>query len=111
MTAAVCYNLQYRTCHNGRKEDMNPNTTRSTLLAVVGGYLIYLAYSLAKDLINQAPTDLPPALMIVIIVLFSLSGIGIIIYAWTEWQKGKQPKEDTDQADGTTAMDDENDCK
>ncbi len=73
---------------------MNPNAGRSSIFAVVGAYLIYLAYGMLKDMINHVPTTMPQFLLILAIVLFTGIGITLLIYAWKLWKKGK---EDQDQ--------------
>ena len=73
---------------------MNPNTGRSSIFAIVGAYLIYLAYGMLKDLINKVPTTMPLFLLILFIVLFTGIGIALFGFAWKSWKKGK---EDTDR--------------
>ena len=73
---------------------MNPNAGRSSIFAVVGAYLIYLAYGMLKDMINHVSTTMPQFLLILAIVLFTGIGITLLIYAWKLWKKGK---EDQDQ--------------
>ena len=73
---------------------MNPNTGRSSLFAVAGGYLIYMAYELLKGLIDNTPTTMPRAVQIIVIVLFTGIGIALLVFAWKVWKKGR---EDQDQ--------------
>lgn len=61
---------------------MNPNTGRSSIFAVVGGYLIYMAYEILRDMINQVPTTMPKFLLILVITLFTGMGITLLIFAW-----------------------------
>lgn len=73
---------------------MNPNTGRSSIFAIVGAYLIYLAYGMLKDKIAQVPTTMPAFLQILFIVLFTGIGIALLVFAWKFWKKGR---EDQDQ--------------
>ena len=76
---------------------MNREKTRSSLLGVAGGYLMYLAYELFRDRGN-ADTTMTPAARVLFIALFVLAGAGLIVYALHEWRhSGKEeekPKED-----------------
>ena len=69
---------------------MNPNTGRSSIFVVVGGYLIYLAYGILKDMIDRVPTTMPPFLQILVIVSFTCIGIALFVFAWKTWKKGKE---------------------
>ena len=67
----------------------NPNMTRCSLFAVVGGYLIYLAYDMGKDLADNVPTTMPRWLLIIFIVLFAVIGVTLLVFTWKLWQKGR----------------------
>jgi len=73
---------------------MNPNTNRSMLYGLVGGYLIYMAYELTKNMINNVPTTMPRWLMILTVVAFSGIGIVLLVYAWKIWKKGREEKDE-----------------
>ena len=84
---------------------MNPNTGRSsvimkgkynsgvhaTLLAAVGGYILYLAWTLFEKYRDQTG-EMPPVLNIIAIVVFTLGGFGTLFYAWTVYRKGRKEK-------------------
>ena len=72
----------------------NKNTGRSSILALAGGYLLYLAYEMLKSLLANEPTTMPRALQITVIVLYTGIGIAVLVYAWKVWKKGR---EDQDQ--------------
>ena len=74
---------------------MKQSTNRSLLYALVGGYLLYTAYELLRNRINNVPTTMALWLAIVFIVLFTGVGITLLVYAWKIWKKGR---EDQDQA-------------
>ena len=71
---------------------MKPSTNRSLLLGVVGGYLIYLAYELLQGMINHTATTMPDWLTILVIVLFTLIGLGLLFFAWKVWKRGREAK-------------------
>ena len=73
---------------------MNQNTGRSSLIAIAGGYVLYLAYELLKSLIDNAPTTMPRVVQILAIVFFATAGISLLVFAWKIWKKGR---EDQDQ--------------
>ena len=68
---------------------MNPNMGRSSIFAVVGAYLTYLAYEFIRDMVNGVPTSMAPALTIVFAVLFAGIGITLLVFAWIFWRKGR----------------------
>ena len=73
---------------------MNPNTGRSSLLAVAGAYVIYLAYELLTSMIDNEPTTMPRVVQILAIALFTGAVIFLLVFAWKIWKKGR---EDQDQ--------------
>ena len=73
---------------------MKPNMGRSSIIAVVGGYLIYMDYEMLRDLINHVPTTMPQFLQILVGALFTGIGITLLVFAWKLWKKGR---EDQDQ--------------
>ena len=72
---------------------MNPNTGRSSIFAVVGAYLIYMAYEMLRDMINQVPTTMPRFLLILCIVLFAGIGVTLLVFAWKFWRKGREDQD------------------
>ena len=72
---------------------MNQSTGRASIFAVVGGYLIYMAYELLKNLIDDIPTTMSRFVQILFIVLFTGIGITLIIFAWRVWKKGKEDQD------------------
>ncbi len=69
---------------------MNPNSGRSSIFAIVGAYLIYMAYELLKSLIDKVPTTMPLFLQILFIILFTGIGITLLVFAWKTWKKGRE---------------------
>ena len=72
---------------------MNPNTGRSSIFAIVGAYLIYMAYEILKGMIDQVPTTMPRAVQIIVIVLFTGIGITLLVFAWKVWKKGREDQD------------------
>ena len=60
---------------------MNNSTGRSSLYAVAGAYLVYMAYELLKGLTDNSPTTMPRAVQILVIVLFTGIGITLVVFA------------------------------
>ena len=69
-------------------------STRSGLLALAGGYIIYLAWEMFQAMRNGT-TSIAPALNIVFIVFFVLAGSAVLFYAYRVWRKSK--KEDAEE--------------
>ena len=77
---------------------MNQNKSRASLIGIAGGYLIYLAYELMKNLIDDVPTTMPRWAAILAIVSFAVIGVVLLVYAYRIWKKGKEDR-DGDSAD------------
>ena len=71
---------------------LNPN--RSMLYGVVGGYLLYLAYELAKNMIDDVETTMPRWVGILAVVFFVGIGITLLVTAFRMWKKEKEDKDD-----------------
>ena len=69
---------------------MNGNM-RSSLMALVGAYLLYTAYELYEGLMRGS--TLPRALHIFFIIFFALGGIAVFVYAYRLWKKSKEGKD------------------
>lgn len=90
---------------------MNPKTGRSTIFALVGGYLIYLAYEILRNMIDRVPTTMPQFLQILVIVLFTGIGITLLVFAWKTWKKGREDQDqnpvDLEEKDNTATSEEE----
>ena len=74
------------------------------LLALVGGYVLYLAYQLFEKY-RTGTKEMPDVVFILAIVIFTTAGIGIFCFAWSIYRKaGKEDKDQSanpeDPADG-----------
>jgi len=72
--------------------------THAMLLALVGGYILYIAWHLLENLLSGVE-DIPRAAAIAAIVFFALAGIGVLIYAWKTWRKFKTSDSDHEELD------------
>lgn len=79
---------------------MVTNKNRSTLIGVVGGYLIYLAYDLYQNRVDPN-TTMTPFMRTLFIILFVLLGIGLLVYAWRCWKSSDadDAKEEAERKD------------
>ena len=68
---------------------MNSSSGRSSLLALAGGYVLYLAYEL-YDSIRKGTDTMPRAVTILFIVFFAVAGIAVLVYAAQIWRRGKK---------------------
>lgn len=60
---------------------MKNDKTHALLLALVGGYILYLAYQIFSNQQGGAG-DMPLAAAIAVIVLFAAGGLFALAYAW-----------------------------
>ena len=80
----------------GRRLCLNNGKTRSSLLGIVGAYLIYIAYELWQDLGNTETTMTTPA-RIVFMALFVLCGAALLVYAVIVWRRAEDQKEEDEK--------------
>ena len=81
---------------------MNQGKTRSSLLGIVGAYLLYTAYELFEGR-GDPNTTMTPAIRILFIAFFALAGAAILVYAWRVWKNsGKEEKEEPPKEDDNT---------
>lgn len=73
------------------------NKTHAMLLALVGVYVLYIAYRLFSGL-RSGEGDITGFLAIALIAFFALAGIGIFLYAWRVWKT--KPDETQKRDDG-----------
>ena len=76
----------------------NPNV-HSTLLALVGAYVLSIAWDFFADL-REGTTTMSRGLTAGLAVFFALAGLFVILYAWKVWRDGKKekPEEKRDDA-------------
>jgi len=79
------------------------NETRSMLFGLVGGYMLYLAYQVLHGTINGT-SSMSVAVTMLSVVFLSVSGLGIMAYAFRLWQryrKEQQAAESAEEAENT----------
>ena len=72
------------------------NSTHATLLAVIGGYLIYMAYQMLRDTLSGV-SSMPLTTTVILAGLMGLAGLGIIGYALYTWRVSAKASEDGEQ--------------
>ena len=77
---------------------MNNGKTRSSLLGVAGGYLIYLAWQLF-DARNDPNTTMTTVPRILFIALFVLAGAALLIYAFRSWKNSEKEEKENPPED------------
>ena len=68
--------------------------THATLLALVGGYVLYIAWHLLDNLRSGAE-DISPKAAIAAIAFFAVAGIAVLVYAWRVWRHAPKDGEDS----------------
>ncbi len=76
---------------------MRNDNVHATLLALVGAYILYLAYQILENFRGGAQ-EMPDYLYVTVIAAMALGGIGTLYYAWTVYSRArKAEKEKRDQ--------------
>ncbi len=66
--------------------------THASLLALAGGYIIYLAYEILRDHLN-GEGGMSDAIAILSVTVLFLGGLGALYYAWRVYRQSKKPEE------------------
>lgn len=83
---------------------MNNGKTRSSLLGVVGAYLLYTAYQLFEAR-GDTNTTMTPAVRILFIVFFVAAGAALLVYAVRVWKNSdKEQKEEEKERQDETSL-------
>ena len=72
---------------------MKNDKIHSSLLTLVGGYLLYIAYHLLENM-RKGSADMSRALFTVLIAAFAGVGIGVLFYAWKIWRRSRADEGD-----------------
>ena len=67
------------------------------LRAVVSGYLIYLGFTLIRDMLSGS-SDMAPVLGWGCGLLFMLAGALSVFYTWRRWRREQTPEEERKEA-------------
>ena len=68
------------------------NRNRAMLLALVGGYVIYLAYEMMRDEL-AGKSSMAMWLCILLVILMGAAGIAVLILAWKEPEEDEKPED------------------
>lgn len=68
---------------------MKNQNVHALLLALVGGYVLYLAYRIF-DALRLGKDEMPYALAVAAVAFFVLAGLGVLFYAWKVWQASRR---------------------
>jgi len=71
---------------------MNNKRTHAILMALVGAYIIYIAYSLMEKALSGA-NEMPMPAAIAFSAVFVSGGIGAIVYALKIWKQAMREEE------------------
>ena len=72
---------------------MRNDKVHATLLVLIGGYVIYLAYRIFENFRDGAQ-EMPDFLYVIVIAVLALGGLGTLYYAWTVYRNSvKKEKE------------------
>ena len=74
---------------------MRNEKIHSTLLGLVGAYLVYMAWHL-YELGREGDPSMTAPLRILFIAVFALAGLGVMFFAWTIWRKEKEKEQKGD---------------
>ena len=75
---------------------MNSKRTHAILMALVGAYIIYIAYSLMNKALSGA-NEMPMAAAIAFTAVFVSGRIGAIAYALKIWKQVKREESQKDE--------------
>jgi len=68
------------------------NSTHATLLAVIGGYLIYMAYEMVQNTLTGKST-MSMTTTVIAALIMALAGLGTIAYGVYTWRAGSKQQE------------------
>ena len=80
---------------------MKNEKVHSILLALVGGYLYYLAYQLFEKYRTETK-EMPDFAFVLFIIVFAVAGTGVLLWSWMIYRKqrnqeGSVTEEPTEQ--------------
>lgn len=74
---------------------MKNEKLHSSLLGLVGGYILILAWQLYEKY-RDGTKEVPDAVFLAGIIVFTLGGIGTLIWAWKIYRKQREEEAKTD---------------
>ncbi|MBQ7800979.1 MAG: hypothetical protein IJ375_01500 [Oscillospiraceae bacterium] len=79
------------------KLDMSGGT-HATLVAVIGAYLVYMAYQMVRDTLSGAST-MSMTTTVILAGLMALAGLGVMGYALWSWLRGRKAGKEEERTD------------
>ncbi len=77
---------------------MKNQSVHATMLMLVGGYVLYIAYQIFNGL-RLGKDEMPFWLGVAAVVFFVLAGLGVLFYAWKVWQDSRREDPPADEND------------
>ncbi len=77
-------------------KNRNPSV-HSSLLALVGGYMLYITWHLLRE---QGDTGMAPGIRTLFMILFAAAGIGTLVYAGWIWKKDQEKQKEEREEKG-----------
>ena len=65
----------------------------ATMIAVIGGYLVYLAYQMVRDTLSGAST-MSMTTTVILAGVMALCGLAVMAYGFRLWRKGEAAKKE-----------------
>ena len=79
------------------------NRNRATLLAIAGGYVLYLAYEMIRNQLNGG-SSMPDWACYLAAGFFVIAGIAVLIYAWKVFRTKDEEEKEQKSQDETSSL-------
>jgi len=86
---------------------MKNQSIHAMLLALVGGYMLFIAWHLVEN-VQSGSRDMPLWAAIAAIAVFALAGVGVLVYAFLIWRKAEQEKKNGEEGKNSLSRKEEN---
>lgn len=74
------------------------NSAQATMMAVIGGYLVYLAYEMVRDTISGV-SSMSMTTTVILAGIMALCGLIVLAYGIRSWRKAEQAKREAAQTE------------
>lgn len=74
------------------------DTAHATMIAVIGGYLVYLAYQMVRDTLSGA-SSMSMTTTVILAGVMALCGLAVIACGFRMWRKGEAAKKEAAEAE------------
>ena len=82
---------------------MDQNKTRAGLIGIAAAYLLYLCYELYQGR-GETDTTMTPTARGVFIVLFAISALALLVYAYRVWKHSREQDEKSSDREDSTRL-------